>query len=46
MQELLDEMELTIIRVFGKPEHGKGKGDHLGGIVKSTLEREIAAGEY
>ena len=40
MQELADEMELTIIRVFGMTEHGKGEVDHVTGEV-DHVTREV-----
>ena len=46
IQNVADTFNVTIIRVFGIPEHGKGEVDHVGGIAKSTIKREIAAGEF
>ena len=37
MQEIADEVELTIIRVFGIHEHEKGEVNHVGGIAESFL---------
>ena len=36
----------TIIRVFGIPEHGKGKMNFVGGIVKSINKGEIVVCEF
>ena len=46
IQNIADTFNSTIIRVFGIPEHGKGKVDHVGGTAKSTIKREIAACEF
>ena len=45
-QNVADTFNVTIIRVFGIPEHGKGEVDHIGGIAKSFIKSEIAAGEF
>ena len=41
MQEIADELELTIIRVFGIHEHEKGEVNHVGGIAKSTIKGRL-----
>ena len=32
--------------VFGILEHGKGEVDHVGGVAKTTIQHEIAAGGF
>lgn len=44
MQEIADKNEIKIIRVYGVAGHGKGEVDHVGGLAKVTVRREIAAG--
>jgi hypothetical protein len=34
-----------IIRIYGISEHGKSEVDHVGGIAKTTLRRQIATGK-
>ena len=46
MQSLANEQNRPVIRVFGIAEHGKGEVDHVGGIAKTTIRREIAAGKF
>lgn len=46
MQQMSDALGCNIIRVFGIPEHGKGEVDHVGGVAKTAVRREIAAGEF
>lgn len=46
LQRLSDDIGRKIIRVFGIPEHGKGEVDHVGGIAKTAIRREIAAGSF
>ena len=45
-QRLADEYRVKIVRFFGIPEHGKGEVDHVGGVAKTTIRREIAACEF
>ena len=45
VQELVDELNTKIIKVFSVPEHGKGEVDHVGGIAKTSVRLAIAAGE-
>ena len=47
-QSLIDlstELDTQIIRVYGISGHGKGEVDHVGGLAKVAIRREIAAGE-
>jgi len=46
MKELSQKYNKTIIRVFGIAGHGKGEVDHVGGIAKVAVRREIAAGSF
>ena len=45
IQDLSNKYKSTIIRVYSIAEHGKGKADHVGRIVKTAIQREIAGGE-
>lgn len=46
IQRLSDKYNIKIIRLFGIPEHGKGEVDHVGGIAKTAIQREIATGAF
>ena len=46
MQELADKYNTNLIRIFGIPEHGKGEVDHVGGIAKNVVRKEIAGGRF
>ena len=46
IQRLSDKYDIKIIRLFGIPEHGKGEVDHVGGIAKTGIRREIATGAF
>ena len=45
MQQLSNEEEKPILRIHGIDEHGKSEVDHVGGIAKTTLRRQIATGK-
>ena len=45
IQDLSNKYKSTIIQVYSIAEHGKGKVDHVGGIVKTAIWREVAGGE-
>ena len=36
---------ITVIQVYSIAGHGKGEVDHVGGLSKVTVRREVAAGE-
>ena len=44
LQEIANKNEIAIVRVFGIAGHGKGEVDHIGGLAKVTIRREIASG--
>ena len=44
IQDLSNKYKSTIICVYNIAEHGKGEVDHVGGIVKTAVRREIAGG--
>ena len=44
-QDLSNKYKSTIICVYSIAEHGKGEVDHLGGIVKTAIRRDIEGGE-
>ena len=44
LQQLSTKLNKKVIRVYSIPGHGKGEVDHVGGIVKVAVRREIAAG--
>ena len=43
LQELSNKFNVTIIYLYGIAGHGKGEVDHVGGIAKISIRREIAA---
>ena len=43
LQVLSDRLNRVVVRMFGIAGHGKGEVDHVGGLVKVTIRREIAA---
>ena len=45
IQNITDTFNSTIIRTFHIQEHGEGEVDHVGGIAKSAIKREIGTGE-
>ena len=46
IQRIANDYGFKILRVFGILEHGKGEVDHVGGVSKTTIRPEIAAGEF
>ena len=42
--QLSNELYARVVRVFGILEHGKGELDHVGGIAKNAIRKEIAGG--
>ena len=47
IQEISNRYQCNIIRVFGIPEHGKGKViNHVGGIAKNSIRRAIAEDNF
>ena len=46
MQLLASHYDVNIIHIFGIAEHGKGEVDHVGGLAKTAIRREITAGEF
>ena len=45
LQQLANEHNIIIIRVYGVPSHGKGEVDHVGGTAKVTAKRLAACGK-
>lgn len=45
-QNLANQYNKKLIRIFGIAWHGKGEVDHVGGIAKVSIRQEIAAGEF
>ena len=45
-QNIANKYEKTVFRVFGIAGHGKGEVDHVGGIAKVVIRRQIAAGSF
>ena len=41
LQKLADKYQVIVIRIYG---HGKGEVDHVGGLTKVCVRREVAAG--
>ena len=46
IQELSNHYSANIICVFGIAEHRKGEVDHVGGLAKTAVRREIVASEF
>lgn len=46
IQKISDKYNRTVLRIFSIAGHGKGEVDHVGGITKVIIRREIAAGEF
>ena len=44
MQRLADKYHTTVLRIYEVAGHGKGPVDHVGGIAKVKVRREVAAG--
>ena len=44
VQQISNQLDAEVVRVFGISEHGKGEVDHVGGIAKNTVRKEIAGG--
>ena len=45
LQRLSSELNKIIIRMYGIASHGKGEVDHVGGVAKVAVRREIAGGQ-
>ena len=45
LQDIARKYKVTVIRVYGVAGHGKGDVDHVGGLAKVCVRREIVAGE-
>ena len=45
LQSLANQLNCDIVRMYGIAGHGKGEVDHVGGIAKVSVRKEIAAGE-
>jgi len=46
MKQLADKFLFTVIRIYGIAEHGKGEVDHVGGVAKTAIRREVATGTF
>ena len=46
IQKLANLHQTKIIRIYGIAEHGKGEVDHVGGIAKTAIRREVASGRF
>ena len=44
LQQLSNQTNKTIIRMYGIAGHGKGEVDHVGGVAKVAVRREMASG--
>ena len=42
MQELANEYQTNLMRVYGIAEHGTGEVDHVGGVAKSNVHKQVA----
>ena len=36
---------MTLVRIYSVAGHGKGEVDHVGGLAKVAIRREVAAGQ-
>ena len=46
MQSISNNTYKKVIRIFGIAGHSKGEVDHVGGLVKCAIRREIANGAF
>ena len=46
LQDICNKYELKIIHVYSVAGHGKGQVDHVGGLAKVAIRREIGAGPF
>ena len=46
IREISSHYQTKIIHVYGIAEHGKGELDHVGGLAKSAIRREITIGGF
>ena len=46
VQCLANQLNRTIIRVFGVANHGKGEVDHVGGLAKVSVRLAVAQGQF
>ena len=46
IQELSDKYKIEIIRIYNIAGHGKSEVDHVGGLAKVAIWREIGAGAF
>lgn len=44
-QQIADDYNKTLIKMYGIPSHGKGEVDHVGGTAK-VVARRLAAAEF
>ena len=45
LQSLANQLNCDIVRMYGVAGHGKGEVDHVGGIAKVAVRKEICGGE-
>ena len=45
-QDLSNRLKVELIRIYGISGHRKGEVDHVGGIAKVAIRREVAAGKF
>lgn len=46
MQQVANNLNCKVISLYGIAGHGKGEVDHVGGLAKVAIWREIAAGNF
>ena len=44
-QQIAETFQTTVVRLYSIAGHGKGEVDHVGGIAKVKVRREVAAGK-
>ena len=45
-QDFANRLRALLLRIYGISGHGKGEVDHVGGISKVAIRREVAAGKF
>ena len=46
IQQISNEKNVKIVRVYSIAEHGKGEVDHVGGIAKTAIRRDVEKGGF
>ena len=46
LHDLCNSLKIVVVRAFGVAAHGKGEVDHVGGLAKVAIRRQIAEGDF